>query len=172
MTAQHVSQAPFGGTCVLTSLHAALLEKSSSKQNVQMPLVSPASHDRRESFRNHPAGNTSAKHPSMVACSVFVTLGEDVAGKIPTMLEKKQEPSAPQFRQHDSNAVSVLLKQEIGMASLLPSGKRDTENSSACQSWIQITAEETVSSRQLAQAVVDCSGQTINKMSAPSVDCK
>lgn len=53
-----------------------------------------------------------------------MTRCEDVAGK------KKLELSGPLFRSYSSNAVSVLLKQEIGKASLLPDGKRDTKQPS------------------------------------------
>ena len=48
-------------------------------------------------------------------------LCKDVAAK------KKPEPSGPLFRSYSSNAVSVLLKQEIRKATLLPDGKRDTK---------------------------------------------
>lgn len=66
--AWQVLQAPLGGTCALTSLQTAQSylrtgEKKSIGETVQVPLVSPESHGRKESFKTSPARLISAKHP-------------------------------------------------------------------------------------------------------------
>jgi len=119
----------------LPAAHSYLttVDKASINETVQAPLLNPVPHGRKESFENRPARHISANHPleggtfntkQWQTQLRFVTLCEDVAGK------KKPEPSAPPLRPYSSNAVSVLLKQEIRKRSLLPGGSRDTKERS------------------------------------------
>lgn len=67
-TARQVLQTPLGGTCALTSLHTAQThlstgEKKSLGETVQVLLVSPELHGKKESFKTSPARLISAEHP-------------------------------------------------------------------------------------------------------------
>lgn len=128
-------------------------EKTSINEIVQVPLVNPASHGRRESFKNSPAGHLSAEHPLEGGTSNAKRWQTNTAEVCDALRgcswqeENRAQWSPIQIVQQQCSFCDCCNKKsERQVCSPM---ERGTLHSSACQTWVQIAAADTVSSCQL-----------------------